>query len=556
MTVSGQAPPQPTGTLTSPNLVYSTANPLQVPAGTTPPYTWSGFTVTESTGGGLSGGNQPGYNVSTGHFMFGYTQSTIAYNYALSTALKNSGMTWLGYNYAWEYYNQDLARGTLTANVTFNAVNGTVLHNKNWTLGKTTEGWTAMSGTETFTNPLAVANIHSFDLTFDGKDDRFWAGFYGPMVRKPSISVLYTFDACSSNPLSSTTCPGYAEAYKTQQCTANPLYDPSCPGYAVAYQTQQCSANPLYAVTCPGYAAAYKTQQCTLDPLYDKTCSGYEAAYKTQQCTANALYATDCPGYAAAYKTQQCSLNSLYATDCPGYQQAYLNQQCSLNSLYDRTCPGYNEAYAKANLLTTNTTTTTTTTTAVPTTETTTQLTSGVKDSTTSSVIAASKETTSATSPTSIISPISVIAPPKAPAVESAITSVSITVPPTPEQQQERQQDQKKTDSAVATVERRAGNDKKEVGRQVAVAAREAVEKAQKADTLEAQAANQGMAVGLMGYVPGFSAYQNAIVPDVLATTVARQYMKPTVDNRAAQRALTGASDKLHQQMVDLQYAR
>ena len=92
----------PAGGCTSPNLVYSTANPWQGPAGTSPG-SWTGFITTESTGGGVSGGNQPGYNVATGAFMFGYQQGTAAYTYALSQALKNSGMTWLGYNYSWDY---------------------------------------------------------------------------------------------------------------------------------------------------------------------------------------------------------------------------------------------------------------------------------------------------------------------------------------------------------------------------------------------------------------------------------------------------------------------
>ena len=46
----------------------------------------------------------------------------------------------------------------------------------------------------------------------------------------------------------------------------------------------------------------------------------------------------------------------------------------------------------------------------------------------------------------------------------------------------------------------------------------------------------------------------NAIIPDTGAIDMARQYNKPTVDNRRALRSLSGASDRLHQQMVDEQY--
>lgn len=66
-----------------------------------------------------------------------------------------------------------------------------------------------------------------------------------------------TGDRCLSDPLSSISCPGYAQAYLVQQCSLNALYDSSCPGYAEAYFNQQCSNNALYDRRCPGYQAAY-----------------------------------------------------------------------------------------------------------------------------------------------------------------------------------------------------------------------------------------------------------------------------------------------------------
>jgi hypothetical protein len=183
----------------------------------------------------------------------------------------------------------------------------------------------------------------------------------------PLYQQAFLEQQCASNPLYSTQCSGYAVAYFNQQCSANALYNPSCPGYASAYLNYQCSINPLYATTCagyetayfnqqcsqnalynsrcPGYEQAYTTQQCSLNPLYSTTCTGYADAYFVQQCRLNPLYDVGCTGYAAAYKSQQCSLNALYATDCPGYASAYLSQQCSINSLYSTSCPNYATAY-------------------------------------------------------------------------------------------------------------------------------------------------------------------------------------------------------------------
>lgn len=551
----------PTGNLTSPNLVYSTVNPLNVPAGETPPYTWSGFTTTTSTGGGTTGGSQPGYNTTTGTFMFGYSQATINYNYALSTALKNSGMTWLGYNYSWDYLNQDYSRGSLTAQVVFNGTNGTALHTKNWTMGKTTDGWTRVSGAESFTDPLLVSTINSFNLSFTGKDDRFWAGYYGPQVKNINLSVNYTFDQCSVNPLSSTSCPGYETAYQAQQCTANPLSSPACPGYEVAYKTQQCAANPLYAVDCPGYAQAFKTQQCTLDTLYATDCPGYEIAYKKQQCKISALYATDCEGYAAAYKTQQCTANPLYATDCPGYDQAYLNAQCIKDSLYSTKCEGYATAYAIKYLTNLDPAVTT----AVNS-----QLTTMVEvakadpakvtvvNPTVDSVLS-TPSTTSATSVTSVTSVVNQPPPPPPGASPVATAANAAAAPPPPPpaaKQEEKAQDQKKTDTEVAKVEKKSGDNKVDAKKEVAAKAVEIAKNAGKATTLEAQTAQQGLLVGLMGYVPGFTGYQQAMIPDSLSAEVARAYLKPVIDNRNAQRRLSGANESRWKEMVDSQYER
>lgn len=153
----------------------------------------------------------------------------------------------------------------------------------------------------------------------------------------PYLEFNFTPDICSSNPLASAQCPGYAAAYFTQQCTANPLYDQSCPGYAQAYFTQQCNANQLYNPSCPGYAAAYLTYQCNISQLYSPSCPGYQQAYLDQQCSANPLYSSSCANYQTA--TAQCSADPLSAAYCPGYQSALT--ACTNNGLAYTYCPTY-----------------------------------------------------------------------------------------------------------------------------------------------------------------------------------------------------------------------
>ena len=510
----------------SPNLIGA---PYSTPTGTTP-YT--------GTGGGYSGGSTPGYNSTTNTIHFGYTQSVAAYTYAFNEALRNSGMTILGYNYSWNYLNQGQSSGNLTAAVNFAGTNGTSLHTKNWILGTTTD-WTNVSGTETFANNgMAVASIANFSLTFNGKDSRFWAGYYGPQVKDPSLSLNYTFDQCSSNPLSSPTCPGYAAAYLTQQCTANPLYNTSCPGYAAAYQIQQCTINPISDPSCPGYATAYLNYQCSVSPLYSTTCPGYAQAYLDDQCIKDSLFSKDCRGYATAYAIKYL---------VTGIDSTAVNQSLS------------NTAAVKANDPTTVKVATNIASTTISTDGTVSTGVSATGDTNVDKAITSKASTTNAT-PTAVQ-----LAPP----------------PPAPQQQMAQggnKQEDKKDDapkgtggsnSPQNTNNAQASSDKPAAptarqelqARREAAAKAEAVEKGKnlagemgKASDLEAQKAVQNVVIQAMGFTPGFDAYSRQMV-------VQQQFYPPytvynnqkTIDNRANLR-MFGGTDKLHNEMVEKQY--
>ena len=482
---------------------------------------------------GYSGGTTPGYISNSNTIAFGWMQGTAAYTYAVSQALQSSGITFLGYNYSWDYLNQDYSRGTLSANVNFAAINGTSLHSKSWTLGPTTD-WTTVSGTETFTAGIPTANLSNFSLSFTGRDNRGWAGYYGPQVRNASLSVNYTFDQCSSNPLSSPTCLGYAQAYHDQQCTANPLYASDCPGYAAAYQTQQCSINPLYSPQCPGYATAYQTQQCNINPLYSAQCPGYEQAHHDQQCTANPLYATDCVGYQQAYFNQQCTANGLYSTQCPNYSTAYATKQAL-------------SATTSATATTTNTATVNTIsseTAALPT-----SLQSPAQQAV---------STPSTTSPTSVTSVTSVISAPSttSPTGVTSLSNASNTQS-TSSSSSEKSSDKPASGSPTGqtqTASTSRPQAKEPDQKQAQSRAKVASENMKNATRMEDQVAVQGAVVNAMAFVPGFSAYQNSIVPDYNQLQMARQYGKPPIDNNRTQRLLGGAQEQRWREIVDSQY--
>ena len=289
----------------------------------------------------------------------------------------------------------------------------------------------------------------------------------------------------------------------------------------------------------------YGVDQCVANPLSDANCPGYAAAFFNQQCTISALYNPACPGYAAAYFTQQCTVSALYNPACPGYAQAYLAYQCSLDGLYSQSCPNYAEAYTKKNILNIGTTIPATAATAVTESATSTAKTDPV-------TIATSNATTSATSPTSVTSTTSVItgATTSAATIAIASTSTQSTTSTTTSSSTEA----KKTDAEIQSIT--AAGTTATARSRAEAAAKQAAKAVSDARTFEAQTATQGVVVALMGFVPGFDAYSTARITDVNSLQMARQYGRATVDNRAALRGLTGASDRLHSDMVDQQYQR
>lgn len=177
------------------NIVYTTLNPP--PPGA--PYSWDGFVNYNTGGGGLSGGYTPAYNTNTGTFIFGYNQGTVNYSTAVNFALANAGVNIQvnGFKYRWEYYNQDYSRGTLTGNISLTDSGGNVLQSYNYNMPQTTNGWTWMSGKQLFNTQYASTSLGNLQVSFTGKDDRYWAGYYGPQIRNIDVKLLYTVPSSS-----------------------------------------------------------------------------------------------------------------------------------------------------------------------------------------------------------------------------------------------------------------------------------------------------------------------------------------------------------------------
>lgn len=363
-------------------------------------------------------------------------------------------------------------------------------------------------------------------------------------------------------------------------CTIDPLSSPSCPGYQAAYTTQQCTISALYDPTCPGYQVAYFNQQCSINPLYNSACPGYPQAYHDLQCSINPLYATDCPGYAAAYLSQQCTLNTLYSSACPGYETAYRNylfaQACQANPQSAPTCPGY-----VTPVTTTTTTTTTSTTTTTPTTTTTSTATAVATPTTTTAVtttlstsapettvsVSTSGTLTSPTQVATVADPVvnSVItnnttttaSPASSPAAatSSSTTTTQTTSPASPTATATTAAAAPPPPSAPAPQPTRASmSAPKPTKEQAATMANNAMKESENAGSMEQQKQVQNVVIGAMGFVPGFDAYNVALRDVAFYKPYSIYGNQKTIDNRTASRGLFGATDAVHNDMVNSQY--
>jgi hypothetical protein len=515
---------------------------------------WTG-TVTGAAGGLSGGGTGPAYNPNTNTIIFGYTQSTTiqtisAQMFALQHAfdLSNAGIKINGYNYSWQIDNSGQQNGSLIGKVDLKS-SGEIVKSYTYDYSSPTNGFELKRGTETFDAAHTLLNNDSISLSFSGKDSKFWAGYWGPRVRDPSLTLNYTADICSSNPLASASCPNYASAYQSQMCTANPTYNSACPGYAEALFTRQCTANPLSDSSCPTYASAYLTYQCTINPLYSTTCPGYEQAYLDSQCIKDSLYSRKCEGYNTAYAIKYL---------VTGIDSTVVNQSLS------------NTAATKANDPANTVVATTTASTTV---------------NTDGSISTGVSTTGNTTIDKAIAAP-----PPTANSAAAPAAAVQLA-PPAPAAQQQMSQNeprgggQKNNDRKdepagdkpsggpapqMAQGQQSGSSDSKPAAptarqeiqaRREAAAKAEAVEKGKnlanemgKASDLEAQKQVQNVVIQAMGFTPGFDAYsRQMIVQQQFYPSVSVYNNQKNIDNRANLR-MFGGTDRLHNEMVEKQY--
>jgi hypothetical protein len=353
---------------------------------------WSG-SVAGQAGGFSGGGNGPAYNAATNTLIFGYTNATAtqrinAEAFAIQHALdlSNSGIKINGYNYSWMINNSGDNIGTLTGKVEM-LRGGNALQSYTYNYSTPTQGFELKTGTQTFNNPQDLLAADQIALSFTGKDARFWAGYYGPQVREPSLTLNYTTDPCMSNPLYSPSCAGYnnvlnsrlmyAESYAINQALdlvgAGLKIHGLNYGYDYVLGGRWCSVagtNPDGTLGCSvwddsslavGVAVTKSDHSVLYSNAYIHSEQNSSGSIRNSHVFNNSLLLDDMGGFALVdnvygtgavfnkfsswkYTPDPCVVNPLSSTSCSGYQAAYQAQMCAANPLYNSACSGYAEA--------------------------------------------------------------------------------------------------------------------------------------------------------------------------------------------------------------------
>ena len=170
---------------------------------------WTGVRYTDNVGVGYccSGGPNPAMNTDTNTLRFSYGMMAAAQSIALSKVFDaiGTGIKVTGYNYSWQVNNESYTSGPLYANVSLIGKNGNVLESYNYDYNRYIPGFETFYGTQKFSVDYGAPSLQSLDVSFTGKDSRYWAGYYGPRVRDVNVSMNYAFD--TSKPTAPTTLP-------------------------------------------------------------------------------------------------------------------------------------------------------------------------------------------------------------------------------------------------------------------------------------------------------------------------------------------------------------
>lgn len=202
-------------------------------------------------------GPQPYFNQGVFNFSWGLTDVYQTVNIGSALANSGTGLRVTGYNFGfmakngngWDNGQTDY----LSAYVRFTGPGGQTLQDYYYDLNYKFD-WTQFSFSKNFDTPYSLNKISTATYGFVGGDSNYWAGPYGPEIYNINFSLKYDVDPCSTNPLSSPSCAGFADAMKKITDTA-----------VVAVETTPVQATTVTASTTTAPSTTTTTTAPTVD---------------------------------------------------------------------------------------------------------------------------------------------------------------------------------------------------------------------------------------------------------------------------------------------------
>lgn len=206
----------------TPNLVNSSTSPTSTTGTWQNVGLWNQGLPCWGPGGPVYCGPQPYFNNGGFNFSYGVTDVYQIANIANALPNTGTGIRVNGFNFGFMAKNGNGWDGTgqdyLAAYVRFYDASGNIA--RNYDYSKYTNrlyDWSYFSFGDTFTTPYASKDLSTVRYGFVGGDTSNlggagWAGPYGPEVFNISFSLKYSVDPCYVDVLSSPSCPGYLDA--------------------------------------------------------------------------------------------------------------------------------------------------------------------------------------------------------------------------------------------------------------------------------------------------------------------------------------------------------
>jgi hypothetical protein len=163
----------------------------------------------------------------SGDINFSYGTADIYQRVNVAKALASTGLVTTGFVFTWQSKNgngwDDGRLDQLDAYVKlYNTGDSKVIEQFNYNLN-TVHDWTTYTWNQNWTNTkigYRGSDVGNVQFGFVGRDNNYWAGPYGPEVNNISFQLKYKPDPCKNNPLFSPECPKFQE--ELAKATATP----------------------------------------------------------------------------------------------------------------------------------------------------------------------------------------------------------------------------------------------------------------------------------------------------------------------------------------------